>query len=57
LSRVDKKGKIHYTPDIHEIIDKHSKVFGPIPPGVPPDRGLEHIIELRRSKASHHHAL
>jgi hypothetical protein len=21
-------------------------VFGPIPPGVPPDRGFEHIIEL-----------
>jgi hypothetical protein len=40
------KGKIHYAPDIHKIIDKHSKVFGPIPPGVPPNRGFEHIIEL-----------
>jgi hypothetical protein len=28
------------------MIDKHSKVFGTIPPGVPPDRGFEHIIEL-----------
>jgi hypothetical protein len=41
-----KRGNIHYTPEIHEIIEKHSKVFGPIPPGVPPDRGFEHIIEL-----------
>jgi hypothetical protein len=24
----------------------HSKVFEPIPPGEPPDRGFEHIIEL-----------
>jgi hypothetical protein len=45
-ARVDKKGKIQYTLEIHEIIDKHSKVFGPIPPGVPSDRGFEHIIEL-----------
>jgi hypothetical protein len=46
LAHVDKKGKIHYTPEIQEIIDKQSKVFGPIPPGVPLDRGFEHIIEL-----------
>jgi hypothetical protein len=45
-ARVEKKGKIHYAPDIHRIIDKHSKFFGAIPPGVPPDRGFEHIIEL-----------
>jgi hypothetical protein len=47
---VDKKGKIHYTPEIHEIIEKHSKVFGPILPGVPPDRGFEHIIELEEGE-------
>jgi hypothetical protein len=46
LARVDKKGKVHYAPEIQRIIDKHNKVFGPIPPGVPPDRGFEHIIEL-----------
>jgi hypothetical protein len=46
LARVDNQGKVHYTPEIQEIIDKHSKVFGPIPPGVPPDRGFEYIIEL-----------
>jgi hypothetical protein len=45
--RVDEQDKVHYTPEIQEIIDKHSKVFGPIPPGVPPDRGSEHIIELK----------
>jgi hypothetical protein len=43
---VDEKGKVHYTPEIKRILDKHHKVFGPIPPGVPPDRGFEHIIEL-----------
>jgi hypothetical protein len=46
LTRVDEQGKVHYTPEIQEILDKHHKVFGPIPPGVPPDRGFEHIIEL-----------
>jgi hypothetical protein len=44
--RVDKQGKVHYTLEIQEILDKHHKVFGSIPPGVPPDRGFEHIIEL-----------
>jgi hypothetical protein len=44
--RVDKKGRGHYAPDIQRIIEKHSKVFGPIPRGVPPDRGFELIIEL-----------
>jgi hypothetical protein len=43
---VDEKGKVHYTPKIKRILDKHQKVFGPIPPGVPLDRGFEHIIEL-----------
>jgi hypothetical protein len=42
----DKKGHPHYSPDIQKIIDRHSKVFEPIPPGAPPDRGFEHIIEL-----------
>jgi hypothetical protein len=37
---------VHYTPEIKRILDKHQKVFGPIPPSVPPDRGFEHIIEL-----------
>jgi hypothetical protein len=45
-ARVDKKGKVHYAPEIQRIIDKHSKVFGPIPPGVPSNRGFEYIIEL-----------
>ena len=43
---MDEQGKVHYTLEIKEILDKHHMVFGPIPPGVPPDRGFEHIIEL-----------
>jgi hypothetical protein len=43
---VDEKGKVHYTPEIKRILNKHQKVFGPSPLGVPPDRGFEHIIEL-----------
>jgi hypothetical protein len=43
---VDEQGKVQYTQEIQEIIDKHNKMFGPIPPGVPPDKGFEHIIEL-----------
>jgi hypothetical protein len=43
---VDEKGNVHYTPEIKRVLDKHKKVFGSIPPGVPPDRGFEHIIEL-----------
>jgi hypothetical protein len=31
LVHVDKKGKAHYALEIQRIIDKHSKVFGPIP--------------------------
>jgi hypothetical protein len=46
LTWVDEKGKVHYTPEIKRILDKHQKVFGPIPPGVPLDRRFEHIIEL-----------
>jgi hypothetical protein len=29
-AHVDKKGKVHYAPEIQKIIDKHSKVFGPV---------------------------
>jgi hypothetical protein len=32
--------------DIQNLMGKHDKVFGQIPPGVPPDRGFEHTIEL-----------
>jgi hypothetical protein len=44
--QADKKGHPHYSQDIQKIIDSHRKVFEPIPPGAPPDRGFEHIIEL-----------
>jgi hypothetical protein len=43
---VDEKGKVHYAPEIKKILDRHHKVFWLIPPGVPPDRGFEHIIEI-----------
>jgi hypothetical protein len=43
---VAKKGETHYAPDIKKIMDRHNKVFEPIPPRAPPDRGFEHIIEL-----------
>jgi hypothetical protein len=43
---VDKKGETHYAPEIKKIMDRHSKVFEPIPLGAPLDRGFEHIIEL-----------
>ena len=35
-----------HPPDVQEILDRHTKVFGEIPHGVPPDRGIEHVIEL-----------
>jgi hypothetical protein len=43
---VSHEGRKHYPPDIQKILHKHEKVFGQIPPGKPPDRGFEHIIEL-----------
>jgi hypothetical protein len=30
---VDEQGKVHYTPEIKKILDKHHKVFEPIPQG------------------------
>jgi hypothetical protein len=44
--RVEKKGETHYAPKIKKIMDRNNKVFEPIPPGEPLDRGFEHIIEL-----------
>jgi hypothetical protein len=46
LFRVDKKGETHYPLEIYKFIDKHNKVFEPIPPEAPSNRGFEHIIEL-----------
>jgi hypothetical protein len=45
---LDTKGEPHkpYSPDIKKIIHKHKRVFDPIPPGQPPNKGFEHIIEL-----------
>jgi hypothetical protein len=40
------EGRQRYHMDIQNLMGKHDKVFGQIPPGVPPDRGFEHTIEL-----------
>ncbi|XP_059067836.1 uncharacterized protein LOC131858568 [Cryptomeria japonica] len=32
--------------DIQLVMDRHGRVFGDIPSGVPPDRGFEHGIEM-----------
>ena len=36
----------YYQDDLLQILDSHSLVFSDISPGVPPDRGFEHTIEL-----------
>ena len=38
--------KSDYHVDIQTVLDKHSAVFGDIPPSRPPDRGFEHVIEM-----------
>jgi hypothetical protein len=42
----DSEGREHYHPQIRELLSQYEPVFGPIPPGRPPDRGFEHTIEL-----------
>jgi hypothetical protein len=32
--------------DLQVLLRKHHKVFSDIPPGIPPDRGFKHIVEL-----------
>ena len=38
--------KTEYHLEIQRLRMKYDKVFNDIPPGRPPDRGIEHIIEL-----------
>jgi hypothetical protein len=45
-TRKDSEGREHYHPQIRELLGQYESVFGPIPPGRPPDRGFEHMIEL-----------
>ena len=40
------QGNFHF--EIQNILDKHSIVFNDLPPGLPPDRGFEHVIELEQ---------
>ena len=46
ITRKDSEGREQYHPQIRELLDQYELVFGPIPPGRPPDRGFEHMIEL-----------
>lgn len=39
--------KRDYPPDVQFLLTKKSKVFADLPPGPPPEWGLEHIIELK----------
>ena len=32
--------------EIEQLLSKYELVFGDLPLGIPPDRGVEHIIEL-----------
>ena len=43
---MDSNRKPNHHVDIQTVLDKHSAVFGDIPPGWPPDRGFEHVIEM-----------
>jgi hypothetical protein len=45
-TRKDSKGREQYHPQIRELLGRYEPIFGPIPPGRPPDRGFEHMIEL-----------
>ena len=40
-----------YLKDIQKLIRKHKRVFGDLPHGRPPDRGVEHKIELEIGKS------
>lgn len=44
--------KRHYHLDVQSLISKRSKVFGGIPPGRPPKRGIEHVIKLEEGAKS-----
>jgi hypothetical protein len=46
MSQTDDEGRRHYHADIQDLLSRHDKVFGKIPPGIPPDRGFEQTIEL-----------
>lgn len=46
-----------HPPDMQDILDRHAKVFSSIPHGVPPDRGIEHVIELEEGANHYDHTL
>jgi hypothetical protein len=44
VTRMDEQGKVHYTPEIKEILDRHHKVFGPILQGSHQIGGLSILL-------------
>lgn len=42
--------KQDYPTQVQSLLTKHSKVFGDIPPGRPPNKGIEHVIELEEGE-------
>ena len=40
------QGNFHF--ESQNILDKHSIDFNDLPPGLPPDRGFKHVIELEQ---------
>jgi len=36
----------HYLVDIHALFGNRERVFEPLPAGIPPDRGFDHVIEI-----------
>jgi hypothetical protein len=46
MSRINDEDTRNYHAYIQDLLRRHEKVFGKIPPGRPPDRGFENTIEL-----------
>jgi hypothetical protein len=45
-TRKDSEGREQYHPHIRKLLGRYEPVFRPIPPGRPPNKGFEHMIEL-----------
>jgi hypothetical protein len=47
MPTVTEQPKRIYHHDVEILLSKYSAVFGSIPPRIPPNRGMEHVIELK----------
>jgi hypothetical protein len=45
-TKKESNGRQKYQTEIRALLSQYEPVFGPIPPGRPPDRGFEHMIEM-----------